>query len=198
MPYSKYIQEDFKSSITREDLRKKIISRIGKQEDDITFILVNHIDIKKPIHSLVIDAKLEEIEKTNEWFDHVLSKKTDNESIQSKAGLAFMELLMNAYEHGSLNLDGNKKHKLIDNDEYFDFLSKKELTCNKKISINIHCFSNHLLVRIKDEGFDTNTLSSIFGVTKNFNLRGIFMSRNATQGIYYNRVANQITFIVAL
>ena len=198
--YSKYIQEDFKNSITREDLRKKIISRIGKQEDDITFILVSHIDIKKPIHSLVIDAKLEEIEKTNEWFDDILNQKTDNKSIQSKAGLAFMELLMNAYEHGSLNLDGNKKHKLIDNDEYFNFLSKKELTCNKKISINIHSFSNHLLIRIKDEGkgFDTNTLSSIFGVTKNFNRRGIFMSRKATQGIYYNSVANQISFIVSL
>ena len=198
--YSKYIQEDFKNSITREDLRKKIVSRIGKQEDDMTFILISHIELKKPIHSLVIDPKLEEIEKTNEWFGDILNQKTDNNSIQSKAGLAFMELLMNAYEHGSLNLDGNKKHTLIEHDEYFDFLSAKELTCNKKISINIYSFTNHILVKIKDEGkgFDTRTLSSIFGITKNFNRRGIFMSRNATQGIYYNSVANQITFIVAL
>jgi|LGOV01.1.fsa_nt_gb FixJ family two-component response regulator/anti-sigma regulatory factor (Ser/Thr protein kinase) len=198
--YSKYILEDFKTSITREDLRKKIISRIGKQEDDITFIFINHISLKKNTFSLVIDAKLEEIEKANEWFDDILTKKTDNKSIQSKAGLAFMELIMNAYEHGSLSLGGKEKHKLIENDKYFDFLSSKELTCKKKIYIDVYDFLNHFLVKIEDEGkgFNTDTLSSVFGVNKNFNRRGIFMSRNATQGIYYNSVANQISFIIDL
>jgi len=107
---------------------------------------------------------------------------------------------MNAYEHGNLGIDGDKKHALIENDEYFNFLIQQELTCKKKISVNIYEFHNHLLVKIKDEGdgFDTTTLSTIFGVNKDYNRRGIFMSRNATLGIYYNAKANQITFIVKL
>ena len=198
--YAKHIKEDFRNSTTREELRKKIISKIAKQEDDITFILISHIPLKHPKHSLCINSTLNETQKANEWFENIINQETQNLSLQSNSGLAFMELLMNAYEHGNLGLSGNKKHSLIDKDIYFDFLAQKELTCKKKIFIDIYSFKNYLFIKIKDEGegFDTTSLSTVFGVNKNFNRRGIFMSRNATRGIYYNNVANQITFIVKL
>lgn len=198
--YSKYVEEDFKNSISREDLRKKIASRISKQEDDITFIFINYIPLKKPINSIIIDAKLDKLDSANEWFDQILLEKTQEKDIQSQAGLAFSELLMNAYEHGSLGLHANEKHALIEADEYFNFISKKELTCTKQIFIDVYEINNYILVKIKDEGkgFDTSTLSSILRTKKRFNQRGIFMSRNATQGIYYNSDANQITFIIKL
>lgn len=198
--YTKYLKEDFKNSMTREDLRKNIVSKIAKQEDDITFILYNKIPLKKLIGSKTIDSKLKDVEKTDEWFDEIILKKTNNQTTQSNASLAFMELLMNAYEHGSLGIDSDKKHSLMENDEYFDFLLKKESTCNKKIKIDIYEYDNHLLVQIKDDGdgFDTTILSSIFGINKSYNHRGVFMSRNATSGIYYNNIANQISFIVKL
>ncbi len=198
--YAKYIEEDFKNSITREDLRKKIISKIAKQEDDITFIFLNNIFLDKPIKSMMIDSKLDEIEKANEWFEKILLQKTKCQKTKSHAGIAFMELLMNAYEHGNLHISGGEKHSLVESDEYFDFINKQEILCKKRISIDIYDLNNYLLVKIKDEGvgFDTTILSSIFGVNRSYHCRGIFMSRSATLGIYYNNIANQIIFIVKL
>lgn len=200
LTYSKYIKKDFKDSVTREEFRKKILDKVDEQEDDITFIFINHIQLKKPPCLLVIDTKLEETEKANEWFDDIVAKKTEDKNIRSSSGLAFMELLMNAYEHGNLGIDSKKKHTLIENDEYFDFLLKKELTCKKKIFIKVYSFKNYLLVKITDEGdgFDTAELATIFGLNKSYNKRGVLMSRNATLGIYYNSRANQVIFIAKL
>ncbi len=198
--YSKYIKEDFKHSATREEFRKKIMSKIAEPEDDMTFILLNHISLKKPIHVLEIEARLKETQTANEWFEDIVAQKTDDENIQTRSSLAFMELLMNAYEHGSLGIDARQKHTLIENDEYFEYLAQRELTCDKKILIEIYNCKNCLLVKIKDEGdgFDTTSLMTVFGLNKSFNQRGIFMSRNSTLGIYYNKKANQITFIIKL
>ena len=198
--YSKYINEDFLSSSTREDFRKKFISRIDEQEDDVTFVLIHFIPLKKSIGSLTIHTTLNQIQEANEWFEKIISKQSSNETVQSNANLAFMELLMNAYEHGNLGLRAKQKHKLMADDKYFDFLAKEELTCKKKIYIEVYKYKDSLIVQIRDEGdgFDTKILSKIFGFKKSFNSRGILMSRNATAGIYYNETANMISFIINL
>jgi len=198
--YSKYINEDFLSSSTREDFRKKFISRIDEQEDDVTFVLIHFIPLKKSIGSLTIHTTLSQIQEANEWFEKIISKQSSNETVQSNANLAFMELLMNAYEHGNLGLRAKQKHKLMADDKYFDFLAKEELTCKKKIYIEVYKYKDSLIVQIRDEGdgFDTKILSKIFGFKKSFNSRGILMSRNATAGIYYNETANMISFIINL
>ena len=198
--YAEYIKEDFKDSISREDFRKKVVSRIDKQEDDITFILFHKIPLTTLIESTVIETKLDFVEKTNEWFETIIKKQTNDKTIQNNASLAFMELLMNAYEHGNLHIEAKEKHHLIEDGEYFDLLAQKELTCDKKIYIDIFKHKNSILVKIKDEGsgFDTSLLSGVFGIHKRFNQRGILMSRNASSGIYYNDRANQITFIIKL
>lgn len=198
--YSKYINEDFLSSSTREDFRKKFISRIDEQEDDVTFVLIHFIPLKKSIGSLTIHTTLSQTQEANEWFEKIISKQSSNETVQSNANLAFMELLMNAYEHGNLGLRAKQKHKLMADDKYFDFLAKEELTCKKKIYIEVYKYKDSLIVQIRDEGdgFDTKILSKIFGFKKSFNSRGILMSRNATAGIYYNETANMISFIINL
>jgi len=196
--YSEHIKDDFKNSITREELRKKIISKIGEQEDDITFILMTNIYLHNLVDSLVINSTLKDTEEANIWFENILNKTTKNKDTLNSAPLAFTELLLNAYEHGNLGLSGEKKHLLMKEDRYFDFLARKELSCSKKIYIDVYNFDNHLLVKIKDEGdgFDTKILANIFGINKSFNRRGILMSRNSTSGIYYNDKANQVSFII--
>jgi len=204
--YEVYIEEDFKNSMTREDLKQLIQSRISEQEDDMSFILINHLSLNKErIHSQKIAAKLEVLETTQEWFETLLGQYSQNEEIISNAALAFNELLMNAYEHGSLNISSSHKTQLIENDTYFETLLDKESSLSAEIRIDIEHLTNskdeqYLLTIISDEGegFDTEILRGAFGIKKNFNGRGIFMSRNATRGIYYNRKANSVIFFIKL
>jgi len=200
--YAQYVKNDFMLSVTREDFRKRVMEKIDEQEDDITFIFLNEINTENKIASLVVNSSLEEIENAGDWFDSIISKRCNKKAQIAAASLAFNELILNAYEHGNLNLTSNQKHKLIADDRYFDFLEEKTLTCKKKITIDISEIENleqekYLVVKIEDEGlgFDTKILADIFGINKNFNHRGVLMSRNSTIGIYYNDKANKVVFI---
>lgn len=203
--YSQYIQEDFKQAITREDLRQRIAQKIRDQEDDITFIFLHTISLKNKITSWLVDSRLSDVEKTCGLFEKLMPELCNDPAKEQALNLAFNELLLNSYEHGNLNLQSKQKHTLIKNDVYFKYLHYKELTCNKKIKVDVYSFSNlekqnFLLVTMEDggKGFDTALLATIFGVNKSFNCRGILMSRNSSLGIYYNDAANRVTFIAKL
>lgn len=203
--YERYLKEDFKRSVTREDLRQKIVRRIATQEDDMTFILLNVIQCENEFDTLVLNSTLEEVEKASEWFSSILENISLDAGIRTKTSLAFNELVMNAYEHGNLNIDKKKKHELLENDEYFDFLKEHEKLSTKEIKITLHLFCNpfgerYLLTCIGDEGngFDTAFLANVFGIKKSYNGRGIFISRRSTLGIYYNPKGNRVVFISKL
>lgn len=203
--YAKYIKEDFKDAMTREDLRQKIVKRIGDQEDDITFILLNLISFEQTTVHRKIETTLDSVEASNEWFFILREKWCQDRGLNTKASLAFNELLMNAYEHGNLGINKNQKHQLIEKDGYFTYLAHHEKECHKKINITLHVSSNpagekYLFTCIEDEGkgFDTAILSTIFGLRKSFNGRGIFMSRRATLGIYFNAKGNLVMFVTKL
>jgi CheY-like chemotaxis protein/anti-sigma regulatory factor (Ser/Thr protein kinase) len=204
--YEAYIEEDFKNSMTREDLKQLIQSRITAQEDDMSFILINHLSLnEKRLYSEKIPATLKAVENSQEWFSVLIQQHASNEEIINNAILAFNELLMNAYEHGSLKISSSQKEQLIENNTYFETLLDREVKLSLEIRIDIEHITNsnneqYLLTIISDEGegFDTEILRGDFGIKKNFNGRGIFMSRNATHGIYYNRKANSVIFFIKL
>lgn len=204
--YESYIEEDFKNSMTREDLKQLIQSRISEQEDDMTFILINHLNLnKKRLYSQKITATLEAVEASQEWFETLLREQSKDEDIIDNATLAYNELLLNAYEHGSLNISSSQKAQLIEDEIYIETLLEKESKHSLEISIDIEKITNtnneqYLLTIISDEGegFDTEILRGAFGIKKDFNGRGIFMSRNASRGIYYNRKANSVIFFIKL
>ncbi len=200
--YSKYIEDDFKSSMTREDLRQSIKQRLGTQEDDITFIFLHQLSLEEELASLTIEAKLASVEEANIWYENTIRHYFSNDETSIRNCLAFNELCMNAYEHGALGISNSQKHQLLENDEYFEYLLAAE---QKQISsIDIHLYkivnpngTSYLLTHIQDQGtgFNTEILKNVFGLHKNFNGRGVSMSRDSSLGIYYNHKANGVYFL---
>jgi len=195
MPYSNYIEEDFTNSFTREEVQENFLSKISTQEDDLTFIFINRLELNE--HTLfqkkVFDAKLEVVDKANSWYEDICKNV--------KSSLAFNELFMNAYEHGSLGIDAQMKHQFLEEDIYFEKLLENEKECTKKITVKIYkvkdLSSEYMVTQIIDEGdgFDTNILSTIFRNSKKFNGRGVFVSRKNSMGIYYNSKGNSVLFL---
>jgi hypothetical protein len=80
-------------------------------------------------------------------------------------------------------------------------MKEKEQKCDKKIFVNVykivHFDSEYILTTIEDEGegFDTQLLTTIFRKSKNFNGRGVFLSRKNSMGIYYNEKGNKVLFL---
>ena len=108
---------------------------------------------------------------------------------------------MNAYEHGNLGIDTKTKHRLIEDDIYFDTLKAKEVGCSKKISVKVdkvaYEFSSYVITQICDEGegFDTQILSKIFRNSRTFNGRGVFVARSNSLGIYYNTKGTVVLYL---
>ena len=202
-PYSDFIEEDFLNSFTREDLKKSFFEKITLQEDDISLVYIhklrsNIVDTR----SKVFDTSLNETESAGEWYENVLQEiVVCDDNFINQTAVVFTELFMNAYEHGNLEIDSELKHRLLENDTYFETLREKEQICSKSITVEInkieHNNTSYIVTHISDEGegFDTQILSEIFRNSETFNGRGVFISRKNSLGIYYNSKGNSVLFL---
>jgi len=200
--YADYIEEDFEHSFTREDLKSKFFSKIETPEDDITLIFINRLAMENAQnHEREFVTSLSEIDSANEWYSELFKGFTTETSISYAAELVFTELYMNAYEHGNLGITSSQKHRLIENDTYFETLQEKETHCDKKIHVKVskltYKFSTYVITQISDEGegFDTQILSEIFRNGAKFNGRGVFVSRKNSLGIYYNSKGTSVLYL---
>ena len=200
--YADFIEDDFKHSFTRKDLKTKFFSRIDKAEDDITLIFINRVPFEEAIsYENSFETSLEEIDNASEWYEETWSNLTNDMKTSYKAGVVFTELYMNAYEHGNLGIDSQAKHQLLEDDIYFETLKEKEVDCQKKINVKISALkygpSSYVITQITDEGdgFDTQILSEIFRNSKTFNGRGVFVSRTNSLGIYYNSKGTSVLYL---
>ena len=193
--YSKYIEKNFIDSFTREEIKEHILEKIATQEDDLTFIFINRLELNRAtlVSEKSFKTTLDAIDEANSWYENIC--------LHHCSTLAFNELFMNAYEHGNLGIDSEIKHQLLEEDTYFDKLMALEKECTKQITVKIYKIKNlssqYMVTEIIDEGdgFDTNLLAVIFRNSKKFNGRGVFVSRKNSMGIYYNSKGNRVLFL---
>lgn len=201
--YANYLEKDFLSSFTKDELREKILWKTQEQEDDMTFIFLNRLHcISAPVAiKKSFPTSLSAVDEANEWYATLWSSLTDDYKLAYNAGVVFTELFMNAFEHGNLGLSSVEKHALMEEDNYFSTLEKLEESSDKKIEVCINTLhynnNRYITTTIRDEGkgFDTQILSDIFRDRKNFNGRGVYISRQASLGIYYNAKGTSVLFL---
>jgi anti-sigma regulatory factor (Ser/Thr protein kinase) len=178
------------------------LSKITEQEDDLTFIFINKFSVSGSLlEQKVFESSLADIDKADEWYTQLWEQITDDMKLSYAANLTFTELFMNAFEHGNLGINTKQKHRLLEEDKYFEYLQSAEKECDKQITVSVHKIQNqassYIITRISDEGegFDTQILSEIFRNSQKFNGRGVFVSRKNSMGIYYNTEGNSVLFL---
>ncbi|MCW8896035.1 MAG: response regulator [Sulfurimonas sp.] len=197
--YSQYIENDFLESFTKEDMVAKFKEKNETQEDDITFIFINMLQLHNDTQKArVFQSSLDALDEANEWYAQIWDEITTDVKQSYNAGVVFTELFMNAFEHGNLGLDSDTKHRLLSEDKYIETLIDMQKVCDKKITVSVNIvdyFSErYLITRIEDEGdgFDTKILGNIFKKNNSFNGRGVYISKKSSMGIYYNSIGNSV------
>ena len=200
--YSQHIEKDFQNSLTREELKMKIFKKLALQEDDLTLIFINKLDLSSVVVTQKsFETSLSTVDEANEWYTQLWSTFSNNVKDSYSANLVFTELYMNAYEHGNLAISSEQKHKMIEEDSYYDSLIVEQKNCTKQIHVTVYkiksASSTYIITYIKDEGegFDTHILSQIFRNSQTFNGRGVFVSRKNSMGIYYNTKGNAVLYL---
>lgn len=201
-PYSNFIEKDFLNSFTREDLKNSFFEKITNQEDDITLIYINRLNFFScELATKTFASTLDAVDNANEWYEEIWKNITNEIKLSYQAGVVFTELFMNAYEHGNLGISSEKKHILLDNDNYFETLLETQKYCSKKITVSVNKIedqdNNYIITQITDEGdgFNTHILSEIFRNAAAFNGRGVFISRKNSLGIYYNDSGTSVLYL---
>src|SRR5208283_3669120 len=197
------LETDFKGSSFATELSDRFSAKIGKPDDDVTFFFIKRLDCHpKWVKTFVINTNLEEIKALGSKFENILPSL----GMSGDSSVMFIssstEMLMNAYEHGNLDVDLNLKNKLIKNGAYEEYLLTKEKETDKKISVTLSLHEENgkefLVLTIADEGpgFEMSILKEPGSTdSRQLNTRGIKITQRLADGIYYNKKGNETKLI---
>lgn len=103
------------------------------------------------------------------------------------------EFLLNAYEHGNLEINEKEKTQLLENGKYESEMKSREAGNSKKIMVSASVLDNEIAINIRDEGVGFNydkylkmTQDELLERLEMPNGRGIFMSTNYFDFIEYS------------
>ncbi|MGL4368822.1 MAG: ATP-binding protein, partial [Spirochaetota bacterium] len=118
--------------------------------------------------------------------------------------IAIREMLINAVEHGNLNIGYEEKTQAMADNRYFEFLKQrqKDPACReKRVTIEYMINSSRMACKITDEGngFDHERIIQDDGDRANADFlshgRGISMTKEIFDEIRYNKKGNQVLLV---
>jgi PAS domain-containing protein len=150
----------------------------------------------------VIDNYLLTVEEVSNKLVSSLAKFTHADGVK-QVQFGLREMLINALEHGNLNIKSEEKNRALMEDRYFQFLSSRQNMPehkDKKITVEYSVSPAKAVYRITDQGkgFDCHSLlKEVQGAGENLNLqgRGILMALRSFDKISYNERGNSVTLV---
>jgi anti-sigma regulatory factor (Ser/Thr protein kinase)/PAS domain-containing protein len=209
----------FGRAATKKHLLKMVNEDIVQNDDDITFFFIN----AQPSaiiaqDKFTINSSASQLSVAGERISSFMETHGVDSVEISTFEFAVGEMLMNALEHGSLGLSFRQKQDMIRGGVYDDFISARtvekspEFVKEIEISCSIATTSagkqKVLMIEICDSGSGFN-VSEIFKLSsfdgnlfkidaKKYNGRGIFITDNLVDGLYYSDKGNTVHLIKVL
>ena len=200
--YQERLEEAFSSASFKSHLLRSLQDVLQRQEDDATVIFVKRIGcVPRLIKTFTINSRLEEVQGLTAEVEQLLSDQQMDMLFIAETINALSELLMNAYEHGSLNITYLQKNRIIKAGNYEEYLLEAERSVNKKIRLTLETFkereNSFLCLRVTDEGegFDTAIIKETIQDLELLHYRGIKIVRGLVDEIYYNEKGNEVIAI---
>ncbi len=140
---------------------------------------------------------------TNFLVNYLYNTNRISDDDRMSLQMTFMELLMNAVEHGNLNISYEEKTEWLKNGgdmiSLIEKRSQEPQYRDKKIHISYIIRKQASAFRIKDEGngFDWRKYLQRQAEDTEMHGRGISLSNHSVKKLTYNEKGNQVTFSIA-
>ncbi|MBF0564456.1 MAG: response regulator [Nitrospirae bacterium] len=200
--YQDHIERDFVQSTFTNDLYQLFVKRVEKTDDDVTFIYLHKLTSDTSTKAtFTIDSTLKEVKSMTARIEDYLDHVSVDEESKSLFINSFTEILMNAYEHGNLNLNSMQKNELTMSGDYENFLLSLEKTVDKKIHITVNFThgdtKDMVVVSVTDEGtgFELSRINENNGENYIFSGRGIKIAKTISDVLLYNKAGNEAVLI---
>ena len=198
--YFSHLKKDFRNSKSRSSFLKKLNTKVPHPDDDITLLFFQKLEPKhNDMVSVECKTSLTDVDKVIESFHEYLKENRVDQIHTAKLGMVFTEMMMNAYEHGNLNISNAYKKELILEGNFDNECKKRELQYKERhITVNYLLTPNRegkdLKFDIKDEGegFDTKNFKKLIFDTTSVNGRGFKIAKKMVDAIYYSAKGNHV------
>lgn len=199
--YRRYIEEDFRVSSFKNSLYDHFIDRVTAPDDDVTLFFLRKFDIRATwSKEFMVKARMSEVAGLSAEIEGFLAFYEIDAFFVSEFVAALSELLMNAYEHGSLGIGARSKQRLLKEGLYEERLAEIETEVDKEIVTVISSFQENamqfLMATVTDEGegFDTSIIKETVRDIELFHYRGLKIVKGLVDEIYYNERGNEVMF----
>jgi CheY-like chemotaxis protein/anti-sigma regulatory factor (Ser/Thr protein kinase) len=204
--YRSCLDYDFASSCFIKEFGGKFERQVPEPEDDITAIMLERADLNSSeIEEFEIGSRIAEVEQTVTWLENVLASQMGIPAEQvEELSIIAHEALLNAYEHGSMEMSSDLKNTLLYEDNYHDYIREVENRCDRRIRgrIELGAIEDRriILLRIIDEGKGFNpALYGFRDVSAPLpSGRGLKLLKKYSDALYYNQAGNEITILKVL
>jgi CheY-like chemotaxis protein len=201
--YREHLDRDLQASAGRDQLWAAFQAKVGSPDDDVALLLLSRVDaIPLWQVTLLVESRLEAVEETCQELERRLEDWTTLPSgPRGEFAMAIREALLNAYEHGSLEISSAAKSRMLEDGIYYQHLQAVERHVDRRItvalSVQAHADQRLLKVTIQDEGPGFTPPPILFQETDSMLLcgRGLKMVRKYTDAFTLNDKGNAITLI---
>jgi PAS domain S-box-containing protein len=199
---TKYSHEPMDLSVkmeyTKSEGKVNIVGKASPVTDDIIGGL---LDTEKQVY--YVDNYFSYVELLSQRLTMNLGKYLEPPDIQS-IKISLMEIIMNAIEHGNLDIQFSEKTKAIIENTYLEFVKNRQMDprfSGKKVKIEYSLTKSMAAYRITDEGkgFDHKRILSMSPDDLNKELiahgRGLLITQEAFDVVRFNETGNQVVLI---
>jgi len=200
--YMRQIESDFMSSILKGTFDRKFQDKVNEISDDTTYIIFRRITaVPEWEKAFSVKGRLAEIARLSQEIEECLSEKGLEWGFIIELMNAFSEIIMNAYEHGTLNVDPVEKRRLMSSGDYEEHLMKMEQDFSGLIHVDMALYrekeESYIMLKVRDQGAGFNPVlikeyirnpELVFG-------KGIKMVKHLVDEIHYNGKGNEAILI---
>ncbi|MFW6307631.1 MAG: SpoIIE family protein phosphatase [Campylobacterales bacterium] len=205
--YAEKLEKDMECSLSLKEFLEKFKKECPKHEDDLNIVMLTKLPRKTlSKKSFTMKSKKEEIQKSTDEIISFLEDNGFSETFRVEYSTVLTELLINAYEHGSLGISLEEKREAVIEDTYDELLSYREKEKKGKIKILVQIVKDRekilVTTKIKDNGngFDTEILENSMFKNRGEALKesglGILNSSLIAEEIVYNFKGNEVLFTI--
>jgi DNA-binding response OmpR family regulator len=197
-----HFEQDFAASSFRNMLYNRFIDRVGDIRDDLTMIFLRKLEGEvRWEKTYTIPALFDEVNRSIGEVEQMLTAREYRFEFVMEYINAYTEIIMNAYEHGSLHIGSALKNRLVKAGEYEDYLLKREREAGTKITITLKALVDNtndiVVIKVRDggKGFDTMIFRETIRNPEFVDGRGLKMARSLVDELYFNDVGNEAILI---
>jgi len=143
--------------------------------------------------------------KISDVVKKIMAVTSENFKDKYMYEVAVYEAIFNAIEHGNLEITRSRKQKMIEDDEYDDFLrnvSSISICSERKVRIKLKKTEDSVEITIKDQGKGFNWEEELENAKlalksdpEQFHGYGIKIILNVFDKVSYNKSGNRLTLI---